>query len=63
MDYKEVWAPVANLELICVILALATKYNLELDQMDVAMAYLNGELKEELYMLLSEGIAIPNSYF
>ena len=62
VDYKEVWAPVANLKLIHVILALVTKYNLELDQIDVVMAYLNRELKEELYMLLPEGVAIPNGY-
>ncbi|EGN91271.1 hypothetical protein SERLA73DRAFT_19332, partial [Serpula lacrymans var. lacrymans S7.3] len=35
IDYQEVFAPVANLESIRIILALAAKYNLELDQMDV----------------------------
>lgn len=58
VDYKEVWAPVANLESIRIILALAAKYNLELDQMDVATAYLNGELEEEIYMIPPDGVKI-----
>lgn len=58
VDYKEVWAPVANLESIRIILALAVKYNLELDQMDVATAYLNGELEEEIYMMPPDGVKI-----
>jgi hypothetical protein len=51
-DFKadELFAPVANLESIRIIMALAAKYDLELDQMDVSTAYLNGELEEELYM-------------
>ena len=62
IDYKEVWAPVANLKSIRVILALAAKYDLELDQMDVAMAYLNGELEEELYMNLPDAVKIPDGH-
>jgi hypothetical protein len=34
-----------------IICALAAKYDLELDQLDVSTAYLNGELEEELYMM------------
>ena len=62
VDYKEVFAPVANLESIRIILALAAKYNLELDQMDVATAYLNGELEEELYLLPPDGVQIPDGH-
>lgn len=62
VDYKEVFAPVANLESIRIILALAAKYDLELDQMDVATAYLNGELEEELYMHPPEGVAVPKGH-
>ena len=54
VGYKEVFAPVANLESICIIFALATKYDLELNQMDVSTTYLNGELEEELYILPPE---------
>ena len=52
------FAPVANLESVQIIVALAAKYNLELNQMDVSTAYLNGELDEELYMLPPSGVPI-----
>ena len=58
VDYQEVFAPVANLESIRIIIALAAKYNLELDQMDVSAAYLNGELDKELYMMPPTGVQI-----
>lgn len=60
--YKEVFAPIANLESIWIILTLATKFNLELDQMDVATAYLNGELEEELYLTPPKGVPILNGH-
>ena len=64
VDYQEVFAPVANLESVRIIVALAAKYkfNLELDQMDVSTAYLNGELDEELYMLPPSGVPIQPGY-
>ena len=62
VDYQEVFAPVANLESVRIIVALAAKYNLELDQMDVSTAYLNGELDEELYMLPPSGVPIQLGY-
>ena len=49
IDYQEVFAPVANLDSVHTLIALAAKHDLELDQMDVSMAYLNGELEEDLY--------------
>ena len=39
-------------------MALATKYNLELDQMNVMAAYLNGELAEELYLMPPDGVEV-----
>ena len=62
IDYQEVFAPVANLESIRIILALAAKHDLELDQMDVSTAYLNGELEEELYMHPPDGVPIQSGY-
>jgi Reverse transcriptase (RNA-dependent DNA polymerase)/Pol polyprotein, beta-barrel domain/gag-polypeptide of LTR copia-type/Integrase core domain/GAG-pre-integrase domain len=60
VDYQEVFAPVANLESIRIIIALAAKYDLELDQMDVATAYLNGKLEEEIYLQPPDGVPIPS---
>jgi hypothetical protein len=62
INYKEVFAPVANLESVSILLALAAKYDLELDAMRITTAYLNGELKEDLYLLLPKGIRIPDGY-
>lgn len=38
------------------------KFDLELDQMDVATAYLNSELKEELYLMPPKGVPILDGY-
>jgi hypothetical protein len=62
IDYKEVFAPVANLESVRILLALAAKYDLELDAMDITTAYLNGELEEDLYLLPPKGVKIPDGY-
>ena len=62
IDYKEVFAPVANLESVRILLALAAKYDLELDAMDITTAYLNGELEEDLYLLPPKGVKIPNGH-
>ncbi|KIK79522.1 hypothetical protein PAXRUDRAFT_37642, partial [Paxillus rubicundulus Ve08.2h10] len=35
LSYTEVFAPVANLDSVWTLVALATKHDLELDQMDV----------------------------
>src|SRR5438445_9831969 len=43
-------------------MSLAAKYDLELDQMDISTAYLNGELEEELYMSPLPGVPIQPGY-
>jgi hypothetical protein len=58
VDYNNTFAPVANLESIRILLALAARYYLELNQMDVSTAYLNGKLLEELYLQPPEGVDI-----
>jgi hypothetical protein len=42
-----------------VLLALTAQNDLELDQMDVPSAFLNAELKEDIYMELPEGFEQP----
>ena len=41
------------------LIAIATLYNLEIHQMDVKTAFLNGELDEEIYMEQPEGFIVP----
>ena len=50
IDFTETYAPVARLEAIRILLAFATYNNIKLFQMDVKSAFLNGFIKEEVYV-------------
>ena len=56
VDFSETFAPVAKFNTIRVILALAAAMGLEIHQMDVKTAFLNGELDVEIYMEQPEGL-------
>jgi hypothetical protein len=55
VDYNETFAPVAKFTSIRCILALVALEDMEIHQMDVKTAILNGELKEEIYMEQPQG--------
>ncbi|GKG29767.1 retrovirus-related pol polyprotein from transposon TNT 1-94, partial [Tanacetum coccineum] len=50
LDFEESFASVAKLEAIRIFLANAASKNITVYQMDVKTAFLNGELKEEVYV-------------
>ncbi|KAK4266115.1 hypothetical protein QN277_027084 [Acacia crassicarpa] len=50
IDYKETFYPVSKKDSLRIILALVAHFELKLQQMDVKMAFLNGDLEEEFYM-------------
>ncbi|PWA66883.1 Copia protein [Artemisia annua] len=50
IDYEETFAPVARMEAIRIFLAYASYMNFKVYQMDVKSAFLNGKLKEEVYV-------------
>nr|GEY81874.1 hypothetical protein [Tanacetum cinerariifolium] len=50
IDYDETFAPVARIEAICLFLAYAAHKDFTVFQMDVKTAFLNGILKEEVYV-------------
>ncbi|GKB55987.1 retrovirus-related pol polyprotein from transposon TNT 1-94, partial [Tanacetum coccineum] len=50
IDYDETFAPITRLEAIRIFLAFATYMNFIVYQMDVKSAFLNGKLKEEVYV-------------
>jgi hypothetical protein len=50
LDFDETYAPVARLESIRILLAYATYHDFKLYQMDVKSAFLNGPIKEEVYI-------------
>jgi transposase InsO family protein len=54
-DYTETFSPVIRLETLRAILAMAVQKDLHIRQMDVKGAYLNGTLKEKVYMRQPEG--------
>jgi hypothetical protein len=50
LDFDEIFAPVARLESIHILLAYATHHDFNLYQMDVKNTFLNGPIKEEEYV-------------
>ncbi|PHT28005.1 putative polyol transporter 3 [Capsicum baccatum] len=59
LDYFDTYSPVTRLTSILILIALAGVYGLEIHQMDVKTAFLNGELEEEIYMEQPEGFVVP----
>ncbi|GJT71170.1 retrovirus-related pol polyprotein from transposon TNT 1-94 [Tanacetum coccineum] len=55
IDFEESFAPVARIEAIRIFIANAAHKNMTIYQMDVKTAFLNGELKEEVYVSQPEG--------
>ena len=61
IDYDETFSPVARFESIRTVIGIAAHFKLKLHQMDVKTAFLNGELKEQIYMRQPEGFTSENS--
>ena len=55
VDYDEVYAPVAKYKSIRTLLAIGNQLDLEIHQMDVVAAFLNGDLTDDIYMKQPEG--------
>ncbi|GJS81007.1 retrovirus-related pol polyprotein from transposon TNT 1-94 [Tanacetum coccineum] len=55
IDFEESFAPVARIEAIRIFVANAAHKNMTIYQMDVNTAFLNDELKEEVYVSQPEG--------
>nr|GEY08992.1 hypothetical protein [Tanacetum cinerariifolium] len=51
IDFEESFAPVARLDAIRIFLAFAAHINMIVYQMDVKMTFLNGILREEVYVI------------
>jgi hypothetical protein len=55
IDYTEVFAPVSKHTSLRTLLALSAAHDLEMRQIDVKTAYLNGILEEDIYMMQPPG--------
>ncbi|GJS11102.1 retrovirus-related pol polyprotein from transposon TNT 1-94 [Tanacetum coccineum] len=60
INFEESFAPIANIEAIIIFIANAASKNMTIYQMDVKTAFLNGELKEEVYVSQPEGFVDPD---
>ncbi|KAB2608298.1 hypothetical protein D8674_011466 [Pyrus ussuriensis x Pyrus communis] len=58
IDFNETFAPVARLDTIRTLIALAAQKEWKLFQLDVKSAFLNGVLKEEVYVDQPQGFVI-----
>ncbi|KAD0234951.1 hypothetical protein E3N88_44570 [Mikania micrantha] len=57
VDYFDTYSPVTRITSIRLVLAIAALRNLEVHQMDVKTAFLNGDLEEEIYVEQPEGFS------
>nr|GEV96694.1 retrovirus-related Pol polyprotein from transposon TNT 1-94 [Tanacetum cinerariifolium] len=60
IDFEESFAPVTHIEAIRIFIANTTSKNMTIYQMDVKTTFLNGKLKEEVYVSQSEGFVDPD---
>lgn len=58
VDFNETFAPVARIETIRIVLAIATQMRLFVYKLDVKFAFLNGVLEEEVYVQQPQGYEI-----
>jgi Reverse transcriptase (RNA-dependent DNA polymerase)/gag-polypeptide of LTR copia-type/Integrase core domain/GAG-pre-integrase domain len=61
VDYEETYAPVVKFTSVRILLAIVALLDLELHQMDVVTAFLNGDLNEEIFMEQPEGFGAEDS--
>ena len=53
--YFDTYSPITKITSIRMLIAIATLHSLEIHQMDVKTAFINGDLNEEIYMDQPEG--------
>nr|GEY17253.1 hypothetical protein [Tanacetum cinerariifolium] len=60
IDFEESFAPVARLEAVRIFVAYAAHKSFSIYQMDVKTTFLNGPLKEEVYVAQPDGFVDPD---
>ncbi|GKB68550.1 retrovirus-related pol polyprotein from transposon TNT 1-94, partial [Tanacetum coccineum] len=60
IDFEESFAPVAHLEVVQIFIAYAAHKSFPIYQMDMKTSFLNGPLKEEVYVAQPDGFVNPD---
>ena len=58
IDYLEIFSPILKMSTIKLVLGMVAIENFHLEQLDVKMAFLHGNLEEDIYMIQPEGFII-----
>jgi type IV secretory pathway component VirB8 len=58
IDFEEVFAPIARMESVCILLALVAQEGWQVHLMDMKFTFLNGDLNEEVYIRQPTGFVV-----
>ena len=58
INFGEIFSPVARMDSIRILIAIAAQEKWELHHLDVKTAFLNGEIKEDIYITQPEGFEV-----
>jgi hypothetical protein len=61
IDYSETFAPVLKYKSFRLMLAIATLFDLEVEQLDVKTAFLNADLEETVYIEVPDGVSVSKN--
>ena len=56
IDYNEIYTLVMRMKTLRLLLTIVAMLNLNIHQIDVVTVYFTGDLKEEIYIEVSEGL-------
>ncbi|GJV18677.1 retrotransposon protein, putative, ty1-copia subclass [Tanacetum coccineum] len=60
VDYEETFSPIADIRAIRILISIAAYYDYEIWKIDIKIAFLNGYLDEDIYMVQPKGFVDPN---
>jgi len=61
--FRDIFSPVAKVTSIMLLLSIVVSFDFDVEQMDVKIAFLHGDLEEEIYMKKNEGFAVRKNWY